>query len=118
MKRYISVAAFSLNVLISLALLYFIYINKAYKVTYVCILNNEVYTLPLSLLAIIFVFTGMVMGFLSSKIASYKNQKTVASYEKKTESLCVKSEADSAKISALEAKIKTLEAALESALEK
>lgn len=118
MKRNASVAAFCLNILISIALLYFIYLNHSYQVTYVCILNHNVYTLPLSLMAILFVFTGMIMGFLSSKITSYRNQKAVSAYERKTESLSVKSEEDAAKIKALEAKIETLETALEAALNK
>lgn len=118
MKRNTSIAAFCLNVIISLALLYFIYVNHSYKVTYVCILNNNVYTLPLSLMAILFVFTGMIMGFLSFKITSYRNQKNVSAYERKNESLSVKSEEDTAKIKALEAKIKTLETALDAALNK
>ena len=116
MKRNASIAAFSLNIIISMALLYFIYVNHSYKVTYVCILNHNVYSLPLSLMAILFVFTGLIMGFLSSKITSYRNQKAVSAYEMRTESLSVKSEEDEAKIKALEAKIETLEAALESAL--
>ncbi len=118
MKRNASIAAFCLNIIISIALLYFIYVNHSFKVTYVCILNNNVYTLPLSLMAILFVFTGMIMGFLSSKITSYRNQKAVSAYERKTETLSVKSEEDAAKIKALEAKIQTLEAALEAALNK
>ena len=118
MKRNASIAAFCLNIIISIALLYFIYANHSYKVTYVCILNNNVYTLPLSLMAILFVFTGMIMGFLSSKITSYRNQKAVSAYERKTETLAVKSEEDTARIRALEAKIQTLETALEAALNK
>ena len=118
MKRNTSIAAFCLNVIISLALLYFIYVNHSYKVTYVCILNNNVYTLPLSLMAILFVFTGMIMGFLSSKITSSRNQQNGSAHARNNDSRSGTSEEDTAKLTALEAKIKTLETALDAALNK
>ena len=116
MRKSVARAAFLINLIISIAFLYFIYMNMEITVKYICIFTGKMYEASFALMVVLAVAVGFVMGTLSTMVGYYRTNKSLNAYEKKHESLSVHSDEDKAKIKTLEAKIKTLESALDSAL--
>lgn len=111
-------ALYASYLLVSIAVLYFAFINFNNPADYICPFYNKTYALSLGFIIILVFCIGELCGFLLAMIRNENIMSLNNAYQKRNERISVKSEEDSDAIKALEAKIQTLEAALASALKK
>ena len=109
---------FYLNVIVSLAFIYFLYINGTQSVT-TFLFDKSIVTLPLyALLAVIFIIGEIFATFAAFGLSKkYSTQKQKVSQNKYVEKISVDKESAELRVQVLEEKVKTLETALQKALD-